>query len=403
MKTTSKSDTRNQEVNAHRPEVDLLLYCARTHIDTATGEYIKTLLQQDIDWEYLTRLAHEHKVLPLLFQSLNKTSPEVVPQAVLDTLRHNFQAIAHRNLLLMQELLRLLKLFDAHQIQAVPFKGPILATAIYSNLALRQFGDLDILVHKKDILKAKELMLSHNYHAWHRLSKAEEIVHLRVQFEYNFMRNDNQVFVELHWGFTPKYLAFDLDSESVWEDVQQVPIAGTKVFNLSPEKLLIILCVHGTKDLWGRLSWICDIAEVVRVHQTINWQKVIQQAKKLGSERMLLLGLYLANKLLQTSVPKEVWQKIQADPVVESLATQVCQQLFCETHNLDGNITTWRFYLQSRENRWDKYRHILFRTFLPTVADPAFLPLPESLFFLYYLLRPLRLLGEYAMNIFKFS
>lgn len=399
MKTFSQPN-RKQKIKTTL-EVELLLCCARVHIDTATVERIKTLLQQDVNWEWLIQLAHQHRVAALLYCNLNVTYSEAVPKAVLNMLRLEFQTIAQRNLFMMQELLRLLKLFDAHNIPAIPFKGPVLATDIYGNLALRQFGDLDILLHKRDILKAKNLMLSHNYNAWHKLSSAEETVHLHVQFEYNFMRNDNQVFVELHWGFTPKYLAFDLDPESVWEDIQQISIGGTKVSNLSPENLLLILCVHGNKDLWTRLSWVCDIAEVIRVHQTINWQQVIEQAKKLGGERMLLLGLYLASKLLETSLPEEVRQRIEADPVVDSLAAQVCQQLFCKSDSSFGNSEIWRFYLQSRENLHDKIRHLLFRAFLPTIADPRFLPLPESLFFLYYLLRPFRLVRKYCLNLLK--
>lgn len=381
--------------------VELLLCCARTHVEPATAERIKYLLKEDINWEYLISLSNQHRVLPLLYHTLNNICSDAVPKNVLETLRVNFYAIAQRNLFMMQELLKLIELFKAHNIPAIPFKGPVLAAAVYGNLVFRQFGDLDILLHKKDILKAKELLLTHGYNAWHQFNSTQEAVHLHVQFEYNFMRKDEQVFVELHWGFTPKYLAFDFDPESVWEDVQQVSIGGAKVFNLSPEKLLIILCVHGTKDLWQRLSWISDIAEVVRVHQTINWQKVLQQAKKLGGERMLLLGLYLANKLLGTSFPNEVWQRIEADSVVDSLATRVCQQLFCDIDSQHQKIDELSFYLQSREYLHDKIRHLLFRAFVPTVADPAFLPLPKSLFFLYYWLRPFRLLGKFCLNGLK--
>jgi hypothetical protein len=90
-----------------------------------------------------------------LYQSLNTTCPEAVPKANLAQLRNYFHANAQRNLFLTQELLKLLTLFKTNGISAIPYKGPVLAVAVYGNLALRQFGDLDILVHKRDVLRAK--------------------------------------------------------------------------------------------------------------------------------------------------------------------------------------------------------------------------------------------------------
>jgi len=53
------------------------------------------------------------------------------------------------NFFLTKELLELLTLFEAHCIPASPYKGPALAIMAYGNLALRQFSDLNILVHKR--------------------------------------------------------------------------------------------------------------------------------------------------------------------------------------------------------------------------------------------------------------
>ena len=33
---------------------------------------------------------------------------------------------------------------------------------------------------------------------------------------------------------------------------------------LAPNDLLLILCVHASWHLWGRLLWICDVAELIR-------------------------------------------------------------------------------------------------------------------------------------------
>ena len=45
----------------------------------------------------------------------------------------------------------------------IPYKGPVLSTSIYHDLALRSFGDLDILVHEHEVLRVLDLLVSYGY------------------------------------------------------------------------------------------------------------------------------------------------------------------------------------------------------------------------------------------------
>src|SRR5262249_9559360 len=129
--------------NTPRPELRLLLYCARMYLEAREANQIKSLVSKDIEWTYLVRIARAHAVMPLLYRTLLSTCPDAVPNEILEQLRDHFYANAGRNLFLTKELLKLLHLFEANKIAAIPYKGPVLATSIYGNLALREFGDLD--------------------------------------------------------------------------------------------------------------------------------------------------------------------------------------------------------------------------------------------------------------------
>jgi len=98
-----------------------------------------------------------------LYRSLSRNAPELVSKANLERLRGDFRSNVQRNLLLTAELLRLLDLFAVHGIAAAPFKGPVLAASAYEDLSLRQFSDLDVLVNRRDILKAEGLLASQGY------------------------------------------------------------------------------------------------------------------------------------------------------------------------------------------------------------------------------------------------
>ncbi|MGA9380378.1 MAG: nucleotidyltransferase family protein, partial [Phormidium sp.] len=145
------------------PELEVLLICATTLVNAERGDRLKILLQENIDWESLLKKATQHKLMPLLYSNLNSICPEAVPKAILTKLKVEFQYHTRHCLFLCGELVRLLNLFEGQGIPVLPFKGPVLAASAYGNLLLRQFGDLDILVHAEDIERAKALFLAQGY------------------------------------------------------------------------------------------------------------------------------------------------------------------------------------------------------------------------------------------------
>ena len=56
-----------------------------------------------------------------------------------------------------------MKLFEKYDIQALAFKGPTLAQNAYGDITLRQFGDLDILIRKKDRSRMVSILLNEQY------------------------------------------------------------------------------------------------------------------------------------------------------------------------------------------------------------------------------------------------
>jgi hypothetical protein len=363
-------------------------------------------MRTDIDWKYLLRTAYRHGVAPLLYWHLDAICPEAIPKSVLDQLREHFHANNQRNLFLTGELLRLLNEFEAYGIVAIPYKGPALSASVYGNLALREFYDLDILVHRSDVSKAKEVLTSMGYHARYQLTRAQETAFLQSQFEHPFTRDDGKSIVELHWEITERHF-LPFDTERLWERLNQIRLGGDVVLNLSPEDMLLILCVHGAKHGWERLGWICDVAELVRC-QDIRWERVIAQASAVGSKRMLLFGLSLANDLLGVALPEKISYMIRADPTLKTLVEQTSKQLFHETHCPTGFLEGYggapafhTVHLAMRESLRDKIRYFTRKVTILTGEDWVLLPLPKFLFPLYWVLRAIRLTRKYGPRIFK--
>ena len=155
-------------VYSRKSAADLLLDYART----GAG---------DVDWEYLFQLARRHSVVPLVYVQLQQHASDLVPQQFLNKLKKHYFENSARNTLLTAELCRLINLFRDEGIEAIPYKGPVLALFAYGNLALRRFVDLDVIVKKSDVLKAREILLTSGYKPSKALSLDQQEILLRTQ------------------------------------------------------------------------------------------------------------------------------------------------------------------------------------------------------------------------------
>ncbi|MCB0226148.1 MAG: nucleotidyltransferase family protein, partial [Anaerolineae bacterium] len=120
-------------------------------------------------------LAERHGLVPLLYRHLEAIDPTASPKPIFARLWSQSQATAGRNLMLTQELLRLLDLLAANDIPAIPYKGPALAALVYGDISLRPFNDLDILVPQRAARRAKALLEANGYHYPDRLTEAQEV------------------------------------------------------------------------------------------------------------------------------------------------------------------------------------------------------------------------------------
>ena len=385
---------------AHRPEVALLLCCARTNLSSEMVGQIRGLLHSAMDWTYLLRMAGAHGLIPLLYFNLKKTFPDSVPVSTLDHLHVQFLANAGRNVFLAEELLKILALFETNAIPAIPHKGPVLAVSLYGDLTLRTFGDLDIIVRKPDVERAKALLLSQGYRPDLSLTRDQEIAFLNSDLEGWFVRQEGMVRVEVQWG-ERKDFPLTPDLEPFWKRLRQYSFQGRMVLTFSPEDLLLLLCLHGAEHCWERLNWVCDLAEFVRVHEGIDWSGLIDQAEVLGCRRVLLLGLFLAHDLLTTPLPGEILKTIQADSSIQALAVRVREQLSHYENGPVGTLQRSLFNLKVTERLQDRIHYCLRSAFHPSVVDWQAFPLPRSLFFLYYVIHPLRVAGKYGWQYLK--
>jgi hypothetical protein len=380
---------------------ELLLCCASVLPDDTRAEKVRQLVARPLDWDDLIRAARIHGVVPLVSAALSSSGALGVPEDVSEQLRKENLRNVHRNLYLTSELLRILDRFTESGISAVPFKGPSLAVSVYGHLALRQFTDLDILVRERDVSRARDLLIEQGYRAQQTLTDQQLEGLLRLDNELMFEREADLSMVDLQWRFRPEYFSFPLDMNRLWERMRALSLGGKEILTLAPEDLLLILCVHGTKHAWVRLAWVCDVARLVDASPLLDWDECLKQARALGAERMLFLGLFLAAGMLAAPLPAPVLEQVRNDPAVRSLAAIVRRHLFSPANAPMAMFASSLFHLRARERWRDRARYCFGLGISPTARDVAYMSLPPALTPLYYLLRPVRLAAVYGAKLLR--
>jgi len=247
-----------------------------------------------------------------------------------------------------------------------------------------------VIVKKSDVLKAREILMREGYTPSKSLSLAQQELLLRTQHNMQFSRDNHQMIVELHWEVAPHLFASTVNGERLWQDLITLDLNGTEVKTFSAEDLLFSLCVHGSRHLWDRLAWICDVAELISSRQ-LDWPALLERAANADTERMFLLGVYLAERLLDAPVPHEVKQRCDSDPRLALLADNIIEHLFNgPTHVPATSREILKYNLGVRKTLSARARYLLYM-FRPTDSDLGSRSLPPRLSFAYYLTRPFRL------------
>ncbi len=380
------------------PETALLLACARNRLDSRTAEHIKTLVEGEIDWALLVRRAISHALTPLLAWNLTQACSGSLPLEIRDALVGSLEQNRQRSLALAREVLTVVELLRTRDIPAIPIKGPVLAKRLYGDLALRQSGDLDFLVCKRHVSKAVNLLGCHGYVLGQQLRNGQDAAYRRYYPAYDLYSKDKSIMTEVHWSLTPRIMAVPFDSAGLWERARPIDFEGQPVLSLSTEDYLLFLCVHGSKHLWARLNWTCDIHEFLSAHPGIDWTRCLERAGKQGCERMLLLGMTLASDLLETKLPAPVEARIQSDLKVRTLAEEI-QTYFLQDRERPPNVfEAFRPFLALRERWRDKAAYCWRNVTTPRVNHLGIVSLPRSLWFLYV---PIKLLYDYGWRPFK--
>lgn len=363
-------------------------------MDRAQASRVPALCADVREWSALIDRARAHGLDPLLHRHLGGL--DAVPIAARERLRGHAETTAVRNRLLVAELGKVLAALAAHDIAAMPYKGPMLAITAYGDVALRRFADLDVLVRRADALRAVRALRELGYAPRLCLTPGQERAYLRAECEYALDRDRGRLTVEIHWDIAPRDYAVRVDLDAIWRSARPIDAGGLSVLAPAPEDLLLMLIVHGSKHAWERLSWLVDVAEIVRAHPDLDWAALIERARAAGAGRMVRVALALARDLLGHALPAAAAREVEADGQAAALAQALGDAVCGGALPPARSLAAIRLQRALRERSRDRLAYLVRLATTPTIDDWSSVRLPAAALPLHYVLRPLRLAAKHG-------
>jgi hypothetical protein len=354
---------------------------------------LRALLRQPVRWKLLFDLAERHGAQPLVYQSLIDIEDAVPPEQV-SWLEQRYQANLHKALLLSSELIQIVDHLSALGLEVMPYKGLALAELIYGDIALRQAGDMDLLIRPQDLSRVRDVARQLGYTPHLSLSGAEERSYLKFGYEYSFDGAAGPNLLEVQWAIQPRFYAIDFDMDGLFQRATTVKVAGHPMKTPSSEDLLLALSAHAAKHVWGRLVWLCDIARIMSL-PTLDWDWIGLQAQALGIVTIVRVSMLLANRLLGADIPAPALASFPADSAALALANEIQTHIVSETsYNVEA-VAYFRLMMRLRERPADRRRFLQRLVFTPGPGEWQAVRLPAPLFPLYRLVRLSRLAARF--------
>jgi hypothetical protein len=326
---------------------------------------------------------------------LGRAGCQQASRAVLAADRES-RATARRGAWLTAEPFRILDVLDAAGIEALAHKGPVLGREAWGDPALRPFADLDLVVADEDLPAAASALMAAGLEPAGVAPGRRQQAQLAHAWEVE-LANRHGLVVDLHRSLVARHLARGPRTAELFDRRRTVTLDGRAVSTLGREDTLLALCLGGTSELWSRLKYVVDVAELLQSPGGHDWPALLGRARRDRMLRMVLLGVSLGCDHAGLPLPEPVAATLSGAPRVKALRRQAWRRLFARGDAALGYLERNRFWLAARDRTGDRVASLWLRLWTPTVNDWRFVPLPDALYPLYYLVRPIRL-GWHALT-----
>jgi hypothetical protein len=276
------------------------------------------------------------QVLPLAYRTIHRLDPEADG---LDFAKGVYRYVWVKNQVLARFGGEVIDELQSAGIDVLVLKGAALSLLHYGDTGLRLMADIDLLVPREEGARAISVMgaILHPKQA----SFASED---RVLVEHGTAWVDgsgNEV--DLHWYS----LWLSSPDTEFWQGAVPIEVGGVRSRSLCPTDHLLHVCAHGAS--WHpevALRWVTDAVTVIRSSPSIDWERLVSQARRREVTITLADALGYLRSAFDVEIPPAVPAELRAAPT--GLSTRAARRALTRPPTMAGVLSS----------HWDRYRRI---------------------------------------------
>lgn len=344
-------------------------------------------------------------VLPLVYHRLRARGESgFFPAGDTGMMKRSLMVNTVRNIRYFEEAEKLAAGFRRERVSFAFLKGVHLAAAVYENVGLRAFCDMDVLVDQSQVGLARRCALGLGF----------------SQAEANYLTNEDILsfrhhlpplqkgghLLEIHASLWTPDKKFTVEPREILSRAAPFRSESCELAGLSPEDLLLHVCIHASYQhvFLADLRPYCDIAEIARrFGGGMRWDLVARRASDWKWRRGVWLCLETARDLVGASVPEDVVAQLRCEGGGRFLEDALAQ-VFSGPHR-SGPTPHEMALMHGEKGLRKKCARLLGRVFLPRKVLAMLYPVsPRSpKLAWYYAVRAVDLARRYGGSVRSLS
>lgn len=259
------------------------------------GNKIDFNSNENIDWESIIEESKAHKVEALVYSAIGKDTLKNIDHELLEIWKKETFISGVGQLRHIKNVSEFLCEFNKQSIPVIVLKGLVIRD-LYPKTELRTMCDADLIVHKEDLEKVKNLLLNLGY-----------IEKVTSDKDLCFIRGNT--YVEVHWSIANEksFNNVELFEEIMWKNAIKVNVGDSETLSMCYEDLLVHICMHMAahiKYLGFGIRQLCDLVLLVeKKGNVINWDKFIEKINMIGIYKFTVVIFNICNKLFDMEIP----------------------------------------------------------------------------------------------------
>ena len=391
--------------NRYDNSIALIILCCRIHFKTAEINDLNDLISNNhLDWVTCIKTSRKHQISPLFFKTVLKGN---LPEEIQKKINNELNKYTLQSFEQAKETERLIFLLKENNISVIPYKGTAFSKQFFGNISMRQSSDIDFVINSVDIPRAIEILEKDGFIAYqkeyYQWIGHKKFIKKHKDFSFDKFKGTKRIHhVELHFNIINKNTHIpDITNTFDKNNQSKILLFQKEIDCLNPIiHYRAIALHHMLMDQMGYLKTVVDLCQMLVYLE--NQQNVIHSNQQIilnDLNKFYNLNLIheIINDIIGISFKENIINKSE-----NSLTKRILNSSYRKVRDnknpffdaLLYNYNQFRFTAGFYKRKMDQITYIfnnLISITYPQPDDFMAIKLNKNLYYLYYLIRPFRL------------